>query len=847
MRYNLLRIKKVATRTILVASGVLFVCFLFFGVIIAFWISSLKIPDTASLDDLKIIQSTKIYDRSGKITLWDIHEDVQRTVVPLKKISRHIKNATIATEDSSFYQHQGIDWSGLIRAALVNIRLGRVRQGGSTITQQLIKNTFLTTDRTFTRKIKEIILTLKIEKKLSKDQILELYLNEIPYGGSNYGVEAASRNFFSKTSADLNLAEAAYLASLPKAPTYYSPYGNNRDKLEQRKNTVLTKMAELGFVSAEESETAKSTKVIFINKGQNSIKAPHFSAYIRSYLEDKYGKDVVEQGGLKVITTLDYALQQKAEGIVARYAKENKEKFNASNAGMVAIDPKTGQILAMVGSKDYFNKNDLGNFNVTTAKRQPGSAIKPFIYAAALQKGFTPETIVFDLPTEFNPSCAYKYEPTATTSSSSSSNKDEEHCYMPSNYDQISRGPVSFRNALAQSLNVPSVKVLYLTGIKNALNLIRDFGITSLNDPNRYGLTLVLGGGEVSLLELTGAYSVLANNGIRNQITSILKVEDRNGNTLEAHKNEPKPVLDKNIALSISDILSDDAARAPVFGSRTPLYFTERPVAAKTGTTNDYKDAWVVGYTPNVVLGAWVGNNNNTPMEKKVAGFIVTPMWHEFMKEIFKEIPREDFEKPLKTKSDRPILSGQWLGEETYLVDKISGKLATEFTPPEMIQKKILTQVHSILYWINKDQPNSGKPSDPESDPQFKMWEIPVIKWAAENNLPNQTEADIPKETDDIHKPEYAPVLKTESPQKYQQYHLNSDIVIKFTAESKFEPGQADFFFNNKYLGSLNQAPYIFSFRPGETTSTTSEAEIKIIVYDKIKNKSETIIPITIN
>ena len=827
----------------------LFAALLFTGAVVAFWIATLKIPDVGSLNDLKIAQSTKIYDRTGKIILWDIHSDVQRTLVPIADISRHIKNATIAIEDSSFYQHRGIDVPSVLRATLINLKSGQLSQGGSTISQQFVKNALLTSDKTFARKIKEIILTLKVEKNISKDKILELYLNEIPYGGSNYGVEAASRNFFGKKSSDINLAEAAYLASLIKAPTYYSPYGNHQEELAKRKDLVLNKMAELGFIVPEEAEAAKKEKVIFINKGQNSVKAPHFSIYIRSYLEEKYGQDLVEQGGLKVTTTLDYPLQEKAEQIAAKYAKENKEKFNASNNSIVAIDPKTGQILVMVGSKDYFNREDQGNFNVALAHRQPGSAIKPFVYAKAFEKGYSPDTIVFDLQTEFNPSCLDKYSTSTPASSSSSSNSGDkkDECYMPENYDHNYRGPITLRNALAQSVNVPSVKTLYLAGIGDSLDLMKEMGITSLSDSNRYGLTLVLGGGEVSLLELTSAYSVFANNGVRNPPVGLLKVEDKSGNILEEYHNESKQVLDKNIALTVTDILSDNKARTPAFGESSPLYFSSRPVAAKTGTTNDYRDAWVVGYAPNIAVGAWFGNNDNAPMEKMVAGFIVAPMWNEFLTEAFKDLPKEDFEKPKKTKRNKPFLNGEWLGGQTYLIDKASGKLATEFTPPEMVQENILTQIHSILYWLDKNNPSGGKPSNPENDPQFQLWEIPVRRWAEGANIKDQTEEDIPKEKDDVHKPEYAPKLKIELPKEGQAHDLFDNITVKFSYESKFDMGQVDFFFNNNYLGSLNQGPYIFSFKPGDTANVIDNSEIKIIAYDKMRNKAEKIIPIKIN
>lgn len=820
---------------------------IFAGVVVFFWIATLKIPDAQSLNDIKIAQSTKIYDRTGKIILWDIHNEIQRTIVPLEEISRHIKNATIAIEDSSFYQHRGIDISGIIRAVFINLKSGKLSQGGSTISQQLVKNTLLTTDKTFARKIKEIILTLKIEKKLSKDKILELYLNEVPYGGSNYGIEVASRNFFGKNASDITLVEAAYLASLTKAPTYYSPYGGHQKELANRKNLVLSKMTELGFITKEEAEIAKKEKVVFINKGQNSIKAAHFSTYIRSYLEEKYGKDVVEQGGLRVVTTINYPLQQKAEELALKYAKENKEKFNASNNSIVAIDPKTGQILVMVGSKDYFNQEDQGNFNVALAHRQPGSAIKPFIYAKAFEKGYSPDTVLFDVPTEFNPSCIYVYNYNASnTTETINEQRKKDQCYMPENYDHNYRGPISLRNALAQSINVPAVKTLYLAGIADSLDLIKNMGISSLTKPDRYGLTLVLGGGEVSLLELTGAYSVFANDGMTNPIVGILKIEDKNGNILEEYHEDSRRVLDKNIALMISDILADNKARTPAFGANSPLYFPDRQVAVKTGTTNDYRDAWVVGYTPNISVGAWFGNNDNSSMEKMVAGFIVAPMWNDFMTEVFKETKKEDFEKPKKNKTNKSVLNGEWLGDKKYLIDNISGKLATEFTPPELIKEKVLVQIHSILYWIDKNNPNGNKPINPENDSQFKLWEIPVRKWAENTNIKDQTENDLPKEKDDIHKPEYAPIIKIEHPTENQIFNLNSVITIKISHQSKFGLGQVDYYFNNNYLGSLNQEPYVFTFNPSNFETNMNESEIKIIAYDKIRNKTEKTILINI-
>ena len=394
-------------------------------------------------------------------------------------------------------------------------------------------------------------------------------------------------------------------------------------------------MLENNFITKEEYVSAKKEVVKFKKREEKGIKAPHFVFWIQEYLENKYGIKVIEENGMKIITTLDYSLQEKAEEIVYKFAKENTEKFNAENASLVAVDPKTGGVLVMVGSRNYFDKEIDGNFNVALSHRQPGSAFKPFVYANVFNKGYTPETVVFDLQTEFSTECDL----------SGKQLYPEAVCYMPINYDEKYRGPISLRNALAQSINIPAVKVLYLGGISDSIALARDMGIMSLENAVRYGLTLALGGGEVSLLEMTGAYSVFANDGVKNSINGILKIKDSKGNVLEENIPKPDVVLNKEVARDITSILSDESARAPAFGNHSYLYFSTNEVAVKTGTTNDYKDAWIIGYTPNISVGAWVGNNDNTPMEKKVAGFIVAPLWNAFMKEALQTRPNEAFKK----------------------------------------------------------------------------------------------------------------------------------------------------------------------------------------------------------
>ena len=808
--------------------GVLFLALLIIGgLFFVNWINSIPIPDFETFDERKIVQSTKIYDRTGEKLLYDIHNNIKRKVVSYEDISLDIKNATVAIEDSEFYQHKGISVTGIIRALLTNLSDGRLRGvGGSTITQQLIKNSFLTSEKTFTRKIKEAVLSIKMEKNFSKEKILTLYLNENPYGGSIYGVEEASLTFFGKNAKDVTLAEAAYLAALPQAPSYYSPYGIRKDELDTRKNIVLKRMFDLGFIEGGRYEEARKEEVVFLSRDEKGIQAPHFVMFIKSYLEKTYGKDIVENSGLKVTTTIDLELQKEAEKMVEEYVKEIEKKFNAKNAGMVGIDPKTGQILVMVGSRNYFEENYEGKFNVTLGKRQPGSSFKPFVYATAFKKGYTPETVVFDLKTEFNASCNSDGTPKQGTS--------PDECYQPGNYDNVYRGPVSLRDALAQSINIPAVKVLYLTGLKDSLQTAKDLGITTLGDPSRYGLTLVLGGGETTLLEMTGAYSVFANDGVKNSVTGVLKIEDNKGSVLEEFKYRPSSVLENNIARNINDILKDNSARAPAFGQESWLYFPEREVAVKTGTTNNYRDAWVIGYTPNFALGLWIGNNDNAEMEKKVAGFIAAPLWNKFLKKVFEKLPEENFPKAetMITKDTKPILRGYWQGGVSYYVDKMSGKLATEFTPEETREEKILTQIHSILYWI--DQGSS----------QFSLWEEPVRQWVKNQNIKEQTEEDIPKEYDDIHTEENQPNIRIISPKPNDVFQRSGTIPVKIETESRFPITQVDFYLNGFYLGSISPPAYETSLSLNGVPIANETDNLEIIAWDQMKNKKELKLPL---
>ncbi len=695
----------------------LFVLVLVLGGVAMLWVSTLEMPDLAAFEQRRVLQSTKIYDRTGEILLYDFHEDVRRTIVPYEQISRHIINATVAIEDDTFFQHGGVRPLSVLRAAVTNLRQGNLLggQGGSTITQQVVKNALLKQEKTLTRKVKEALLALRLEHELSKEEILAHYLNESPYGGTLYGIEEASQSFFGKPSADLALAEAAYLAALPQAPTYYSPYGNHRDELEARKNLVLERMRKNNFITDEEYENAQSAAVEFLPQAALGIRAPHFVFYVREYLAQKYGEESLAERGLRVITTLDMELQEKAEESVKKHALSNEKTFNAENAALVAIDPHTGEILTMVGSRDYFDEKIDGNFNIAVADRQPGSAFKPFVYAAAFEKGYTPETVLFDLRTQFSTACA----PHNMTS--------DENCYSPTNYDDAFRGPMSMRNALAQSVNIPSVKTLYLAGIENAIKTARDMGITGLSNRAYYGLTLVLGGGEVKLVDMVSAYGVFANEGTRVEKTPILRIEDAQGNILEELQPKEERALPREVALTISDILSDNVARTPLYGPNSLLYFPGRDVAAKTGTTNDYRDAWIIGYTPNLAVGAWAGNNDNRSMEKKISGLIVTPMWREFMDFALQKREQASFAEPPATPEDlKPVLRGVWFDPSALIAGE-----GMEPGAPQVSLGSAVATAHSILHSVDKDNPRGPYPANPASDSQYPLWEWPISQWKA--------------------------------------------------------------------------------------------------------------------
>lgn len=775
--------KKTKQRLGVVIKALVVALLLWAGVVVA-WAASFEIPDLDTFYDRRLEQSTKIYDRTGEVLLHELYTNARRTIIPYEEISRNVKNATIAIEDANFYDHSGIEPTSIVRAVFVNARSMSFEQGGSTITQQVVKNSLLTNEKTISRKLKEWILSLKLEREMNKDEILTLYLNEVPYGGSIYGIQEASRYFFNKDASELTLSESAYLAALPQAPTYYSPHGNNTEALEARKNLVLDRMLANEFITEEEYTSARNEEVVFQKIEDAGIKAPHFVFYIEEYLESKYGPRVVRERGLKVYTTLDWDLQKKAEEIALRYALSNHERYDAENAAMVAIDPQTGQILTMVGSRDYFDEVIPGKFNTATSHRQPGSSFKPFVYATALKKGYTPETIVFDSRTQFSTACS----PSNFTSGG--------NCYSPVNYDDKYLGPMSLRNALAQSRNVPAVKVLYLSGLNDSLRTARDMGITSLVGADRYGLTLVLGGGEVSLLDMTSAYGVFAQEGVRNPHNSILRIEDTKGNVLEEFKQNSERVLDAQIARQISDILSDNVARTPAFGANSPLYFPGKDVAAKTGTTNDYKDAWIVGYSPSIAVGAWAGNNDNRSMDKRVAGFVVAPMWHELMEAATNKYPSGSFRAPAPSRSiAKPMVGGSLPQDGGY---------------------------HSILHWVDLSNPLGPAPAFPARDPQYPLWEYPVRNWGGS---PGSGDGDNNGDNGNNGNNGGNETIRING--LNAQYSSNDFVQLSVSGENI---SSVDVFVNNAHVGSVAGGPYNFSFRPADVGAQEGENFIRINV-----------------
>jgi len=615
--------------------------FIFTPLLFIIFLQELPSPKTLSLKQAPL--TTKIYDRNG-VLLYQIYANQNRTLVPLSSIPKQLQNATIAIEDKNFYNNSGFDVSAIARAIIANVS-GKPLQGGSTITQQLIKSTLLTPEISIKRKIKEIILAFWAERIYSKSQILEMYFNQVPYGGTAWGIEAASEIYFGKNVKALSLAEMTFLAGLPRAPSLYSPYGESPNLWKKRQKEVLTKMEQLNYITKEEMKKAEKEKLIF-QLPTTSIEAPHFVMYVKGLLVKKYGLPYVEKKGLNVITSLDVKLQETAQKIVTDEVNNNAY-LNLTNGASLITNPSNGDILAMVGSKDFYDPN-AGNVNVSLSLRQPGSSIKVVTYSAALARGFTAATILDDSP------ITYTFPGLPS--------------YSPVNYDNRFYGKLPLRLALANSLNIPAVKTLNQIGIPTMVSLGKQIGITTWNDPSEYGLSITLGGADVTMFDMATIYGVLANNGIRVDLNPILKVSDQEGNILEQKQKNPllvgRKVVDEGIAFIISNILSDNNARSLAYGINSLLNIPNHTVSVKTGTSDNKRDNWTIGYTKNYVVAVWVGNNDNSPMSQTLASGITgaAPIWNKIMSNLLAGKPDE---KPIKPSN---VMEKTCLGRIEYFI-----------------------------------------------------------------------------------------------------------------------------------------------------------------------------------
>src|SRR3989344_3180539 len=709
--------------------GLLGFVILFF--ILVVWYSK-DLPTPGKLANPNLHDSTKIMDKNG-IVLYSIYKDYNRIYVPLNEIPKSLRDATIVSEDKDFYKNQGFSLVGYLRSVKNLILTRRVSGGGSTITQQLVKTVLLTPEQSISRKIKELILSLQVDQKYSKDQILEMYLNDVSYGGTAIGVEAASNLYFGKHVKDLRPSESAFLAGLPQAPSYYSPYTTQNKAYVDRTRYVLDRLFAEKYISAKEKDVYfKEIQRFKFSEKEGSFKAPHFVMYVRDKLIKMFGENMVEKGNLKVMTTLDYDIQKNAEGIL-KSELDKLKGYNVGNGAAIVLDPKSGAILSMVGSRDYFDTENDGNFNTSTSLRQPGSSLKPIMYATAFEKGYTPSTLIMDIKTDF---------PTL----------DPEYpIYTPENYDGKYRGPVQIRFALGNSLNIPAVKMLAKVGIKPVMQQAYDMGIENwkptTENLQKVGLSLILGGREASLLQITGAYSVFAANGIKRDPFAIKEVKDANGKTIYKHEDERgERVLSSEISYLISHILLDNNARQDAFGASSWLVIPGKTVSVKTGTTDLKRDNWTIGYTPSYVVGVWVGNNNNTPMNPVIASGITgaSPIWNKIIHFILKDKKDEQFQK-LDNVTALEIdaflgglpVDGQAKRTEYFVK-------GTEPTTVSQIYKTFKVSKKQTSKLANQDELNHGdydlkdyivfQETDPVSTDNRNRWQDAIGQWLKDNH-----------------------------------------------------------------------------------------------------------------
>jgi penicillin-binding protein 1C len=704
------------------------------------------LPTPGKLIAAQANQSSGIYDRNGAL-LYSVYQNQNRLYVNLEDIPKYVKEGTIAVEDRNFYTNSGFSITGYLRSAL-NIVLLRGLSGGSTLTQQLVKNVLLSSEQTLPRKIKELMLSIQVDRKYSKDQILEMYLNDVPYGGAAIGVQAAAQLYFNKDVKDLDLAQSAFLSGLPQSPSIYSPFSGNKYYI-QRTKVVLAAMVRDGYITQKQADSAfKEITNAKFSENSIGIRAPHFVFYVKQQLINQFGEQVVESGGLRVKTTLDYNIEKEAEKIVKEEIAKDKS-LNVGNGAAVVTVPKTGEILAMVGSEDYFDTKNDGNFNAATAYRQPGSSLKPITYATAFSRGYTAATLLMDTQTNFKA-------------------QDSEKDYIPVNYDGKYRGPIQVRLALANSINIPAVKMLAMVGIKNVMQNAYNMGInnwqpTDANMAN-VGYSLVLGGRDVRLVDEMEAYGVFANGGEKMPLVSILEVDDAKGNVLYKY-NPPSPqrIFSPEISFLISHILLDNTARSIEFGLYSQLVVAGHPsVSVKTGTTNDIRDNWTVGYTPSYAVGVWVGNNDNTPMSKVASGITgAAPIWNRIMTFVLKIKGKQD--EPPQKPDDVIAMQIDALGgglpkdgQPTRSEYFIKG---TQPTGQSTIYQKLKLSKHQEGKLANQLEIDKGdydtkdyvvfKENDPISTDGKNRWQDGIETWIKEHYASDHPEYYPPKDTSD--------------------------------------------------------------------------------------------------
>ena len=839
---------------------------------------SVFLPSVRNAERLLNVESTIFYDRNGKV-LYTVSGEENREIIKSENIPDYAKQAAIAIEDTSFYEHKGFDLAAILKAILSEFGIGSPR-GGSTITQQFVKNAILSNERTYTRKFKEIILATRIEKHYNKDEIITMYLNKIPYGGTAYGIQKASEVFFDKEAKELTLAESVILAALPNAPTYYSPYGNHRystidkeftiEELKKRKikdiddlfdteysygligksytladgtniylpgrtDEVLREMEEQGYMKKSEREkTLAEIQLYEFNEYAASIKAPHFVFYVKELLEEKYGKEMVESSGMRVFTTLDLALYEEAKKLVEAQAASNDARFNSDNQALVAIEPKTGEVLAMVGSAGYVNQEIDGSVNMTTALRQPGSSFKPIVYASAFLKNTGPGTVFYDVPTKIGED-------------------------TPKNYDGGFIGPISARKALGQSRNIPAIKAYYLGGQQDEIiTLSENMGITSLDRRIDYGWPLSLGTGEVKMIDMAVAFGVFANGGYRVDVNPILKVQDKDGKILEDYtKTVPKKlqVLDPQVAYLMNDVLSDKSVN---LGGSLNLA-DGRKAGIKTGTSTKRigeivypTNLWAVGYTPQLVTAVWSGNSDGTQTELSADGYNASvPTWNKFMSFALKDKPKSDFEKPKGIKSVQ--------------ISKLSGKLPSKSTPENMVTTDIFasfsvpTEVDNSFYLTQIDTRNNKKPNafcptdfvkevtfyNPKSEiPDFLNWQSEIISWfnglapekVSELNLGNEVRVGSPlEEESELCRADFADNLQEVIILDYMQNDVVPKGLFRISANAEAEAGieKVEFFLDDEMKVADTSSPFEAELRVPVGFNLGQKFKVRAKVIDK--------------